>query len=96
MRALLLFITLVVVLGEFCLARERSRPLAPPFWQNAAVNSDRLVQCQDPTSDDWVVLDRSDGTVLARGALRGMTFVEAVDNLRRRDRGEQIRFDFIR
>jgi hypothetical protein len=96
MRAWLLFLTLVVVAGEYWSARERSRPLAPPFWSTANDRSHRVMQCQDPVTGRWLGLDRRDGTVLARGDVRAETFVEACDNLGRRDRGEQLRYDFIR
>ena len=83
-----------VVVGQFIVARAR-RPLAPPFWQNASFTSDSLEVHQDPRSGSWIVVDNRDGDVLARGPYRGRAYLEAVDNLKRRQQGKPIRPELV-
>jgi hypothetical protein len=83
-----------VVVGQVMVARAR-RPLAPPFWQNASFTSDSLEVHQDPRRGTWIVVDNRDGEVLGRDRYRGRAYLQAVDNLKRRERGRQIRRELI-
>jgi hypothetical protein len=91
MRALTLVLLPAVLAGRLLLDRSRSKPVWPPFWQNASFSWERLGQHFDPRTGDWIIVDDRDGEILARGPYHGAAFLRAADNLQRRDRGLRLR-----